>query len=149
MRVRRIRETLMVCLTYPKTISKILRFPHEACRTFPASLGPGLTKENSLDSGVDDSHYMDGPYMETKTSELEWKRVSAELLILSLVEARPRHGYEISKLIALHVGNARLDSGPMGGKERAAPATLLPPHPAGAEGFGFAASRLATVRGGR
>jgi len=32
-------------------------------------------------------------------SELEWKKVSAELLILSLVEARPRHGYEISKLI--------------------------------------------------
>jgi PadR family transcriptional regulator, regulatory protein PadR len=31
--------------------------------------------------------------------ELEWKKVSAELLILSLVEARPRHGYEISKLI--------------------------------------------------
>ena len=31
--------------------------------------------------------------------EVEWKKVSAELLILSLVEARPRHGYEISKLI--------------------------------------------------
>ncbi|MGO8786374.1 MAG: PadR family transcriptional regulator [Terriglobia bacterium] len=27
------------------------------------------------------------------------KKGSAELLILSLVEARPRHGYEISKLI--------------------------------------------------
>lgn len=27
------------------------------------------------------------------------KRGSAELLILSLVEARPRHGYEMSKLI--------------------------------------------------
>jgi PadR family transcriptional regulator, regulatory protein PadR len=39
------------------------------------------------------------PYMETKASQLEWKRGSAELLILSLVEARPRHGYEISKLI--------------------------------------------------
>ena len=33
------------------------------------------------------------------TPEVEWKKVSAELLILSLVEARPRHGYEISKLI--------------------------------------------------
>ncbi len=30
----------------------------------------------------------------------ELKKGSAELLILSLVEARPRHGYEISKLIA-------------------------------------------------
>ena len=29
----------------------------------------------------------------------EWKKGSADLLILSLVELRPRHGYEISKLI--------------------------------------------------
>jgi PadR family transcriptional regulator PadR len=29
----------------------------------------------------------------------ELKKGSAELLILSLIEARPRHGYEISKLI--------------------------------------------------
>jgi PadR family transcriptional regulator len=34
-----------------------------------------------------------------QTPDLEWKKGSAELLILSLVEARPRHGYEISKLI--------------------------------------------------
>lgn len=31
--------------------------------------------------------------------ERELKKGSAELLILSLVENRPRHGYEISKLI--------------------------------------------------
>jgi hypothetical protein len=37
--------------------------------------------------------------MEGTISQTEWKRGSAELLILSLVEARPRHGYEISKLI--------------------------------------------------
>ena len=37
--------------------------------------------------------------METQASQVEWKKGSAELLILSLVEARPRHGYEISKLI--------------------------------------------------
>lgn len=37
--------------------------------------------------------------MDTKTSELEWKKVSSELLILSLLEARARHGYEISRLI--------------------------------------------------
>ena len=37
--------------------------------------------------------------MEGTSSQLEWKRGSAELLILSLIEARPRHGYEISKLI--------------------------------------------------
>jgi PadR family transcriptional regulator, regulatory protein PadR len=38
--------------------------------------------------------------MEDTTYEGEWKRGSAELLVLSLIEARPRHGYEISKLIA-------------------------------------------------
>lgn len=37
--------------------------------------------------------------MDNTTHEVEWKRGSAELLILSLIEARPRHGYEISKLI--------------------------------------------------
>jgi PadR family transcriptional regulator, regulatory protein PadR len=34
----------------------------------------------------------------------ELKKGSAELLILSLVEARPRHGYEISKLIVSRSG---------------------------------------------
>ena len=38
------------------------------------------------------------------TPEVEWKKVSEELLILSLVEARPRHGYEISKLIEQRSG---------------------------------------------
>lgn len=37
--------------------------------------------------------------MDGTSSQVEWKRGSAELLILSLIEARPRHGYEISKLI--------------------------------------------------
>ena len=32
-------------------------------------------------------------------SDRELKKGSAELLILSLVEGRPRHGYEIGKLI--------------------------------------------------
>lgn len=49
---------------------------------------------------------MVAPYMETLTSELEWKKGSAELLILSLLEARPRHGYEISKLIEQRSGGA-------------------------------------------
>ena len=44
--------------------------------------------------------------METKAPKLEWKKVSAELLILSLVEARPRHGYEISRLIEQRSGGA-------------------------------------------
>jgi len=36
----------------------------------------------------------------------EWKKGSAELLILSLLEALPRHGYEISKLIGQRSGGA-------------------------------------------
>jgi PadR family transcriptional regulator PadR len=31
----------------------------------------------------------------------EWKKGSAELLVLSLLEDQPRHGYDISKLIQL------------------------------------------------
>jgi PadR family transcriptional regulator, regulatory protein PadR len=38
-------------------------------------------------------------YMAENGLSREWKKGSAELLILSLVELRPRHGYEISKLI--------------------------------------------------
>src|SRR5262245_65673937 len=34
----------------------------------------------------------------------ELKRGSAELLILSLLEARPRHGYDLSKLIQARSG---------------------------------------------
>src|SRR5215471_8104874 len=58
----------------------------------------------SLDSGGGMREYMDRPHMEGQPSDLEWKKVSAELLILSLVEARPRHGYEISKLIEQRSG---------------------------------------------
>ena len=37
--------------------------------------------------------------MRMKLFDRELKKGSAELLILSLIEHRPRHGYEISKLI--------------------------------------------------
>ena len=37
--------------------------------------------------------------MRAKVFDRELKKGSAELLILSLIEHRPRHGYEISKLI--------------------------------------------------
>jgi transcriptional regulator len=37
--------------------------------------------------------------MEPTSIDREWKKGSAELLILSLLEASPRHGYDISKLI--------------------------------------------------
>ena len=38
-------------------------------------------------------------HIATQAIDRELKKGSAELLILSLVEHRPRHGYEISKLI--------------------------------------------------
>jgi PadR family transcriptional regulator PadR len=37
--------------------------------------------------------------MGNKSINSEWKKGSAELLLLSLIEAVPRHGYEIGKLI--------------------------------------------------
>ena len=36
----------------------------------------------------------------------EWKKGSAELLILSLLEQQPRHGYDIGKLIEARSGGA-------------------------------------------
>jgi PadR family transcriptional regulator PadR len=39
------------------------------------------------------------PYINSPALDRELKKGSAELMILSLLEGRPRHGYEISKLI--------------------------------------------------
>jgi PadR family transcriptional regulator, regulatory protein PadR len=39
--------------------------------------------------------------MEDPAIDREWKKGSAELLLLSLLEIQPRHGYEIGKLIEL------------------------------------------------
>jgi PadR family transcriptional regulator, regulatory protein PadR len=36
----------------------------------------------------------------------EWKKGSAELLVLSLLDGRARHGYDISKLIQVRSGGA-------------------------------------------
>jgi PadR family transcriptional regulator PadR len=57
-----------------------------------------------LFSSVDNSRgcvfiYVAMTYMSEAIFNRELKKGSAELLILSLVERRPRHGYEISKLI--------------------------------------------------
>ena len=38
-------------------------------------------------------------HIEDQAIDREWKKGSAELLLLSLLETLPRHGYEISKLI--------------------------------------------------
>ena len=37
--------------------------------------------------------------IDTRALDRELKKGSAELLVLSLLEARPRHGYDLSKLI--------------------------------------------------
>ena len=42
--------------------------------------------------------------MDTRALDRELKKGSAELLILSLLDARPRHGYELSKLIHARSG---------------------------------------------
>ena len=42
--------------------------------------------------------------MNTRAMDRELKKGSAELLILSLLHARPRHGYELSKLIDARPG---------------------------------------------
>jgi PadR family transcriptional regulator len=52
-----------------------------------------------------DSHrfpvYMALQYMASPVPDRELKKGSAELMILSLLETRPRHGYEIAQLIEL------------------------------------------------
>lgn len=42
--------------------------------------------------------------MAPSSPEQEWKKGSAELLVLSLLEDQPRHGYDISKLIQVRSG---------------------------------------------
>lgn len=45
--------------------------------------------------------YVSSQYMSSTALDRELKKGSAELLILSLVEDRPRHGYDIGQLIEL------------------------------------------------
>lgn len=42
----------------------------------------------------------------TTSPDPEWKKGSAELLVLSLLDDKPRHGYDISKLIQIRSGGA-------------------------------------------
>ena len=44
--------------------------------------------------------------MEVSAPDREWKKGSAELLVLSLLEQQPRHGYDIGKLIEARSGGA-------------------------------------------
>ena len=42
--------------------------------------------------------------MPANSPDQEWKKGSAELLVLSLLEDQPRHGYDISRLIQIRSG---------------------------------------------
>lgn len=44
--------------------------------------------------------------MADASPDQEWKKGSAELLVLSLLEDQPRHGYDISRLIEMRSGGA-------------------------------------------
>ena len=50
------------------------------------------------------TYYLSMTDIDTRALDRELKKGSAELLILSLLEAQPRHGYELSKLIHLRSG---------------------------------------------
>ena len=56
--------------------------------------GPTLASINCLPVA-----YMSMPSIERRILDRELKKGSAELIILSILDARARHGYEISKLI--------------------------------------------------
>ena len=44
--------------------------------------------------------------MPPESPDPEWKKGSAELLVLSLLEDQPRHGYDICRLIQIRSGGA-------------------------------------------
>ena len=99
------------------------------------------------------------------TLDRELKRGSAEMMILSLVEDQPRHGYEILKLteqrsdgvLKFHIGSvypifatsreARLDPGNVGSGQRAA-AEELQDHGGGPQDPEGSAQHLARVGAG-
>src|SRR3989440_7202409 len=58
-----------------------------------------MFRQNS--AGDSFKSYIAMSYMSSPTLDRELKKGSAELLILSLVDDRPRHGYEIGQLIEL------------------------------------------------
>ena len=57
-----------------------------------------------VDTSYSLQQYVAMQYIKSSMHDRELKKGSAELLILSLVEAQPRHGYELSKLIEARSG---------------------------------------------
>jgi PadR family transcriptional regulator, regulatory protein PadR len=58
----------------------------------------------SFDASCLSAYYLFMSDINARTLDRELKRGSAELLILSLLDARPRHGYDLSKLIETRSG---------------------------------------------
>ncbi len=58
----------------------------------------------TLDAKCLSAYYLSMTDIDTRALDRELKRGSAELLILSLLDARPRHGYDLSKLIESRSG---------------------------------------------
>jgi transcriptional regulator len=68
--------------------------------------GVGIrTRIFTIDALSLSAYYIGVTYMDTHIDQ-EWKKGSGEMLILSLLEDQPRHGYEISKLIQSRSGGA-------------------------------------------
>src|ERR1700704_2308716 len=104
-------------------------------------------------------------HMASPILDRELKKGSAELLILSLVEDRPRHGYDIGQLIELRSrGTLRFNVAslypllyrlekrrrvrrPRAGEGGKPPPPLLPAHTRGRKNSGGPTRRLARVRG--
>src|SRR5215831_15149788 len=104
--------------------------------------------------------------IDTRALDRELKRGSAELLILSLLDARPRHGYELSKLIhaalwgpanipyrfplslALSTRGARMDQGRLGREARGAAPPLLQGHYGRATRVGSEEEDMGSIRRG-
>jgi len=57
-----------------------------------------------LDAITLSTYYLSMTDIDTRALDRELKRGSAELLILSVLEARPRHGYDLAKLIHARSG---------------------------------------------
>src|SRR5213083_438196 len=64
----------------------------------------GVTTLFPLDTSYVSEQYVAMQHIKSRILDRELKKGSAELLILSLVEAQPRHGYELSKLIEARSG---------------------------------------------
>ena len=61
-------------------------------------------RAGAVDRGDLSTYYLSMADIDTRALDRELKKGSAELLILSLLDARSRHGYELSKLIHARSG---------------------------------------------